>query len=213
MSDTEQSDSEYLSEKEENEENEESSIISNDDSDISENEFDEKDETGEKDENENDNLSEKSDDQNNMEMNSDSDEDGDDDDDSDDEYKNQKFDEDQRTNLIDTYYSEHYSHNYDEVSSLSKVVRDENNNIVDPFHKTNPIMTKYEVARILGARSKQINSGANIFVKTIENVIDGYYIALQELREKKVPFIIRRPIPGGKCEYWNITDLEILEVF
>lgn len=204
MSDTEQSDSEYLSEKEENEE---SSIISNDDSDISENEFEN---TGEE-EDENDNLSEKSDDQNNLDIDSDSD--GDDDSDSDDEYKNQKFDEDQKTNIIDTYYSEHYSHNYDEVSSLSKVVRDENNNIVDPFHKTNPIMTKYEIARVLGARSKQINSGANIFVKTIENVIDGYYIALQELREKKVPFIIRRPIPGGKCEYWNISDLEILEIF
>lgn len=205
MSDTEQSDSEYLSEKEENEE---SSIISNDDSDISENEFEN---TGEEEEDENDNLSEKSDDQNNLDIDSDSD--GDDDSDSDDEYKNQKFDEDQKTNIIDTYYSEHYSHNYDEVSSLSKVVRDENNNIVDPFHKTNPIMTKYEIARVLGARSKQINSGANIFVKTIENVIDGYYIALQELREKKVPFIIRRPIPGGKCEYWNISDLEILEIF
>ena len=209
MSDNEQSDSEYLSEEEENEENDENSIISNDDTDVSVNEFEDNEE---QEEDNDDNLSEKSD-ENNIDIDSDQDTDDGSDDDSDDEYKHQKFDEDQKTNIIDTFYSEHYSHNYDEVSSLSKVVRDENNNIVDPFHKTNPIMTKYEIARVLGARSKQINSGANIFVKTVENVIDGYYIALQELREKKVPFIIRRPIPGGKCEYWNITDLEILEVF
>ena len=96
---------------------------------------------------------------------------------------------------------------------MSKVIRDENNNIIDPFHRTVPIMTKYEIARILGVRTKQINSGANIFVKTSENIIDGYYIALQELKEKKIPFIIRRPIPGGKSEYWNISDLELLESF
>ena len=76
---------------------------------------------------------------------------------------------------------------YDEVVAMSKVIRDENNNIIDPFHRTVPIMTKYEIARILGVRTKQINSGANIFVKTSENIIDGYYIALQELKEKKIP--------------------------
>ena len=32
-------------------------------------------------------------------------------------------------------------------------------------------MTKYEIARILGVRTKQINSGANIFVKTSENIL------------------------------------------
>jgi hypothetical protein len=40
--------------------------------------------------------------------------------------------------------------------------------------------------------------------------VDGYIIAELELREKKIPFIIRRPIPGGGCEYWSIRDLEIV---
>lgn len=139
--------------------------------------------------------------------------DDDDDDDEENELKYQKFDDDQKKKIIDDYYSDYYTHNYDEVLAMSKVVRDENYNIIDPFHKTVPILSKYEIARILGVRTKQINSGATVFVKTSENIIDGYYIALQELQEKKIPFIIRRPIPGGKSEYWNISDLELLETF
>jgi DNA-directed RNA polymerase subunit K/omega len=142
------------------------------------------------------------------------DDDYDDDDDEDEnEQKYQKFDEEQKKKIIDEYYSDYYTHNYDEVVAMSSVVRDENNNIIDPFHKTVPIITKYEIARILGVRTKQINSGSSIYVKTNENIIDGYYIALQELKEKKIPFIIRRPIPGGKSEYWNVSDLELLEAF
>lgn len=136
-----------------------------------------------------------------------------DDDDDENEQKYQKFDEEQKKKIIDEYYSDYYTHNYDEVVAMSSVIRDENNNIIDPFHKTVPIMSKYEIARILGVRTKQINSGASIYVKTSENIIDGYYIALQELKEKKIPFIIRRPIPGGKSEYWNVSDLELLEAF
>ena len=33
----------------------------------------------------------------------------------------------------------------------------------------------------------------------------------EELKQKKIPFIIRRPLPNGKSEYWDINDLEILE--
>ena len=32
-----------------------------------------------------------------------------------------------------------------------------------------------------------------------------------ELKNKKLPFIIKRPLPGGSCEYWNVKDLELLE--
>jgi DNA-directed RNA polymerase I, II, and III subunit RPABC2 len=71
-------------------------------------------------------------------------------------------------------------------------------------------MTKYEKSRILGIRSKQINAGAKPFVQVPENVIDGYLIAEMELKEKRIPFVIKRPLPGGTCEYWKIQDLEII---
>jgi hypothetical protein len=31
-----------------------------------------------------------------------------------------------------------------------------------------------------------------------------------ELEQKNIPFIIRRPIPNGGSEYWNIKDLEMI---
>jgi hypothetical protein len=35
-------------------------------------------------------------------------------------------------------------------------------------------------------------------------------IAEKELLEKRLPFIVRRPIPNGKFEYWNVNDLEMI---
>jgi DNA-directed RNA polymerase I, II, and III subunit RPABC2 len=136
-----------------------------------------------------------------------------DDDDDEDEYDEnylQKFDNEITKNYIQEFHPECLNHNSDEVAKLSKVIRDENNIIIDPLHRTIPYLTKYEKARILGQRAKQIETGSKPFVKVPENVIDSYVIAELELREKKIPFIIKRPIPGGAFEYWNLRDLEII---
>lgn len=134
----------------------------------------------------------------------------DDDDDDDDENYLQKFDQDINRNYVKENHPERIIHNYEEVKILSEVVRDSNNIIIDPFHKTIPFLTKYERARILGQRAKQIESGAKPFVKVPENIIDGYIIAELELKQKKIPFILRRPLPNGGCEYWNLKDLEVI---
>ena len=134
-------------------------------------------------------------------------EDDDDDDDLDEKYL-QKFDIDINTNYISKNHPECLTHNYEEIAILSHIVRDSNNIIIDDFHKTIPFLTKYERARILGQRAKQINSGSRPFVKVPDNVIDGAVIAEIELRQKRIPFIIRRPLPGGGSEYWNVKDLE-----
>ena len=142
-----------------------------------------------------------SDDENNDE------EDDDEDDDEDATYL-QKFNSDMNKNYIVDCHPECLNHNYDEISILSRVVRDKNNIIIDELHRTIPFLTKYEKARILGQRAKQINYGAKALIKIPDNVIDGYIIAELELLQKKIPFIIRRPIPGGGSEYWNVKDLE-----
>lgn len=120
----------------------------------------------------------------------------------------QKFNSEMNKNYIVDYHPECVSNNYAEVLNLAKVVRDNKNNIIDDLHKTLPFLTKYEKTKILGQRAKQINNGAKVFVKVDENVIDGYLIAISELEQKRIPFIIRRPIPGGGCEYWRVSDLE-----
>ena len=127
---------------------------------------------------------------------------------SDDENYLKKFDTEINKSYIDEFHPECLIHNYEEITILSQVVRDNNNIIIDPFHKTIPFLTKYEKTRIIGQRAKQIESGSLPFVKLPENIIDGYVIAELELQHKKIPFIIRRPIPGGAFEYWNVKDLE-----
>jgi DNA-directed RNA polymerase I, II, and III subunit RPABC2 len=138
------------------------------------------------------------------------DEDEDEDEDEDDDDYLQKFNEDINKNFIADNHPECINVNFDEVLTLSKVVRDGKNNIVDDLHRTLPYLTKYEKTRILGQRAKQINSGMTAFVKVPENVIDGYLIAEMELAQKRIPFIIKRPVPGGGCEYWRVSDLELV---
>ena len=133
----------------------------------------------------------------------------DEDEDYDDSYL-QKFDSEVTKNYINDFHPECLIQNYDEITKLTTVVRDSNNIIVDPLHRTIPFLTKYEKARVLGQRAKQIETGAKPFVSVPENVIDGYVIAELELQQKRIPFIIRRPIPGGAFEYWNIRDLEMI---
>lgn len=123
----------------------------------------------------------------------------------------QKFSYQLNNNYIQEFHPECAQHNYEEIKQLSKVVRNSNNIIIDPFHKTQPFLTKYEKTRILGQRSKQIESGATPFINVPETVIDSYIIAKLELSEKKIPFIIKRPISNGSFEYWNIKDLEIID--
>jgi DNA-directed RNA polymerase I, II, and III subunit RPABC2 len=136
------------------------------------------------------------------------DNDEDEDEDGDGEMYLKKFDKETNDNYLLNFHPESALHNYDEVLAMTKVVRDKNGVIVDALHKTIPYLTKYERARVLGQRAKQINSGASVFVKVPENVIDGYLIAELELIEKRIPFIIRRPLPNGGSEYWSIKDLE-----
>ena len=131
----------------------------------------------------------------------------------DDEYEAedfQKLDDEMRKNYITMNHPESITQNYDEIYKLSKIVRNKNNIIIDSAHRTLPMLTKYEKARILGVRAKQINNGAVPFIELKENIIDGYLIAERELAEKKIPFIIRRPIPNRGSEYWRLEDLEII---
>jgi DNA-directed RNA polymerase subunit K/omega len=134
----------------------------------------------------------------------------DDDEDYQDDNYLQKFDKEMTKDYILDFHPECLNHNYDEIKSLSKVTRDEFNIIIDPLHKTVPFLTKYEKARILGQRAKQIECGAKPFVKVPENIIDSYIIAELELEQKTIPFIIRRPIPSGGSEYWELKDLDMI---
>ncbi|CAL1262890.1 unnamed protein product [Larinioides sclopetarius] len=75
---------------------------------------------------------------------------------------------------------------------------------------TTPFMTKYEMARVLGTRALQIAMNAPVNVE-LEGETDSLQIAMKELRAHKIPIIIRRYLPDGSYEDWNIDELIINE--
>ena len=124
-----------------------------------------------------------------------------------------KLDENIYGDTLLYYHPEIKQNNYNEILAMCKTVRDKDGIIIDPMHKTIPWLTKYERARVLGIRSKQLNHGADAFIEVPPGMISGYKIAVEELKAKKIPFIIRRPIPNGGNEFWKLEDLEILNSY
>lgn len=133
-----------------------------------------------------------------------------DEEDEDDETMHQKLLNNFNKNSLLEMHPQVAAHNYDEIYASTQIVRDKNGFIIDALHKTNPVLTKYEKTRVLGQRTKQLNAGHKPFVTMSVPIIDNYLVAEAELNEKKLPFIIQRPIPNGSFEYWNLKDLEIV---
>uniref|UniRef100_A0A1I7Y7N1 DNA-directed RNA polymerases I, II, and III subunit RPABC2 n=1 Tax=Steinernema glaseri TaxID=37863 RepID=A0A1I7Y7N1_9BILA len=73
---------------------------------------------------------------------------------------------------------------------------------------TTPYMTKYERARILGTRALQIAMGAPVMVE-LEGETDPLEIARKELKDHKIPIVIRRYLPDGSFEDWGVDELHI----
>jgi DNA-directed RNA polymerase I, II, and III subunit RPABC2 len=80
----------------------------------------------------------------------------------------------------------------------------------DPNHRSPPFLTQYEKTKILGMRANQLSQGARPYIKVPEFVTSVSEIARMELEQRRLPFIIKRPMPNGSYEYWRISDLLIL---
>jgi len=63
-----------------------------------------------------------------------------------------------------------------------------------------PQLTRFEKARIIGARSLQLALGAPPFIKVSSTVHDPINIAISELDQKVLPINIRRTLPDGQYE-------------
>ena len=121
-----------------------------------------------------------------------------------------KFNNELKKNHTLNYHNECLYKNFNEIKELSKITRNKDGIIVDELHKTMPLLTKYEKTKILGMRVKQLNGGSNPYVTISEKIIDNYLIAQMELEQKKLPFIIQRPLPNNNFEYWKLQDLDLL---
>lgn len=67
-------------------------------------------------------------------------------------------------------------------------------------------LTKYEMVRILGERTKQLTMDAKPFIKNYEK-LSYDKIAEEELKNNMIPFKIKRPLPNGKFEIWFLDEL------
>ena len=76
---------------------------------------------------------------------------------------------------------------------------------------TTPYMTKYERARVLGTRALQIAMCAPVMVE-LEGETDPLQIAMKELKQRKIPIIIRRYLPDQSYEDWAINELMITDM-
>ncbi|KAF7540533.1 hypothetical protein G7Z17_g12170 [Cylindrodendrum hubeiense] len=85
-----------------------------------------------------------------------------------------------------------------------KILKDKK--IPESDRTTTPYMTKYERARILGTRALQISMNAPVLVD-LEGETDPLQIAIKEMREKKIPLIVRRYLPDGYYEDWTCEEL------
>lgn len=101
--------------------------------------------------------------------------------------------------------------NIEDVSKINELLNKE-----DKISK--PIMTIYEFDKIMGMRTQQLASGATPFVDIgvgklkINSNMELRIIALQELEEGRLPYIIERVLSNKKKEYYRISDLNLVAI-
>jgi len=67
-------------------------------------------------------------------------------------------------------------------------------------------LTKYEMVRILGERTKQLTLGAKPMVKNYQS-LSYEKIAEEELKLNMIPYKIKRLLPNHKYEIWTLDEL------
>jgi len=116
-----------------------------------------------------------------------------------------------------------YDDDDDEICSIQKVFEDDNEYydndeeleaqpdtsveyVKKEDRQSSAKLTKYEMVRILGERTKQLTMGAKPLIKNYKE-LSYEKISEEELKLNMIPFKIRRPLPNGKYELWNLEEL------
>ncbi|XP_074565251.1 DNA-directed RNA polymerases II, IV and V subunit 6A-like [Curcuma longa] len=115
-------------------------------------------------------------------------------------------DEPPEPEIEDGMEEEQENNNEDGPDDIMGDAEEKEQETVERPRKTTKYMTKYERARILGTRALQISMNAPVMVE-LEGETDPLEIAMKELRERKIPFTIRRYLPDGSYEDWGVDEL------
>ena len=71
-----------------------------------------------------------------------------------------------------------------------------------------PILTRFEKARIMGARALQLSLGAPVFISIPENATTSLEIAMEELKQRVIPIVIKRTLPNNDYQIIPLDKLE-----
>jgi len=132
--------------------------------------------------------------------------------DKDEEYDEDEYDSDDSDGLEEDEEQEQEQEQEQETENETCMIdkTETNNNNVEYVSKENRStcnrLTKYELVRILGERTKQLNMGAKPMIKNYKT-LSYERIAEEELKHNMIPFKIKRPLPNGKYEIWTLDEL------
>ena len=71
-----------------------------------------------------------------------------------------------------------------------------------------PLLTRFERARIMGARALQLSLGAPVFIEIPKNATSSLEIAMEELKQRVIPIVIKRTLPNGDYQHIAIDQFE-----
>ena len=71
-----------------------------------------------------------------------------------------------------------------------------------------PTLTRFEKARIMGARALQLSLGAPVFIEIPKNATSSLEIAMEELKQRVIPIVIKRTLPNGDYQHIPIDQFE-----
>ena len=71
-----------------------------------------------------------------------------------------------------------------------------------------PTLTTFEKARIMGARALQLSLGAPVFIEIPKNATTSLEIAMEELKQRVIPIVIKRTLPNGAYQNLSIDQFE-----
>lgn len=96
----------------------------------------------------------------------------------------------------------------DDITTIAAAVKDCSKNITLPW------MTKYEFDQLVGLRVMHLSRGAVPLVDiganfAIKGNMELRAVVMKELQNNKLPYIIKRPLPNGRAEYWPVEKLSL----
>ena len=101
-----------------------------------------------------------------------------------------------------------------DTNSEEDLVIDKNNIVIieKEKRKSIPILTKYEITRIISIRSSQIENGGEpcIKIEDDDKIKNPIQIAKLELLMGQSPLILRRKMYSNYYEEWKVKELKII---